>query len=100
MRLFTPRCWLSLYFFVIVKEATFVQVTLTFASAIVAPFLFFLLQAMIVSDATESKRASLLKKSLTSFWKLILITLPLIALGGFDRLPAGKSPGELRCERA
>ena len=41
------------YFFVIVKEATFLQVTLTFASAIVAPFLFFLLQAMIASDATE-----------------------------------------------
>ena len=68
------------YFFVIVKEATFLQVTLTFASAIVAPFLFFLLQAMIASDATESTASSLLKKSLTSFWKLILITLPLIAL--------------------
>ena len=69
-----------LYFFVIVKEATFVQVTLTFASAIVAPLLFFLLQAMIASDAAEMSAASLLKRSLTSFWKLILITLPLIAL--------------------
>ncbi len=69
-----------LYFFVVVREATFVQVSLTFASAIVAPLLFFVLQAMIASEEEESTVASLLKKSLASFWKLILISLPLIAL--------------------
>lgn len=68
-----------LYFFVIVREATFVQVSLTFASAIVAPLLFFVLQAMIASEADKLTAASLLKKSLTNFWKLILISLPLIA---------------------
>lgn len=70
-----------LYFFVVIREATFVQVSLTFASAIVAPLLFFVLQAMVASDGDTMTAASLLKSSLTSFWKLILITLPLIALG-------------------
>jgi hypothetical protein len=69
-----------LYFFVVIREATFVQVSLTFASAIAAPLLFFILQTMIASEAHESA-GSMLRKSLTSFWKLILITLPLIAVG-------------------
>jgi len=69
-----------LYFFVVIREATFVQVTLTFASAIVAPLLFFVLQAMIASDAVEASTGSMVRRALTSFWKLILVTLPLIAL--------------------
>lgn len=69
-----------LYFFVVTREATFVQVTLTFASAIIAPLLFFVLQAMIASEAGDESVGSLLRKSLTSFWKLIVVTLPLIAL--------------------
>ena len=69
-----------LYFFVVIREATFVQVTLTFASAIVAPLLFFVLQAMIASDAGEGSAGSMLRRALTGFWKLILVTLPLIAL--------------------
>jgi hypothetical protein len=69
-----------LYFFVVIREATFMQVTLTFASAIVAPLLFFVLQAMIASDAGESSTGSMLRRALSSFWKLILVTLPLIAL--------------------
>jgi hypothetical protein len=69
-----------LYFFVVIREATFMQVTLTFASAIVAPLLFFVLQAMIASDAPESSTGSMLRRALSSFWKLILVTLPLIAL--------------------
>ncbi|HEV7797081.1 MAG TPA: hypothetical protein VGO73_02910 [Pyrinomonadaceae bacterium] len=70
-----------LYFFVVIREATFVQVSLTFASAIIAPLLFFVLQAMIASEADSLTVGSLLKRSLLSFWKLILISLPLIALG-------------------
>ena len=70
-----------LYFFVVVREATFIQVSLTFASAIIAPLLFFVLQAMVASDAENVTAASLLKRSLAGFWKLILVTLPLIALG-------------------
>ena len=74
-----------LYLFVIVKEATVTQVTLTFAFAIAAPLLFFLLQAMIAAEGSraaegQSGAGFVLRKSLTSFWKVLLISLPLIAL--------------------
>jgi hypothetical protein len=73
-----------LYFFVSVREASLAQVVLTFALAIAAPLLFFLLQAMIAgAAATETEKlnsGALIRKALTSFWKLLLITLPLIAL--------------------
>ena len=80
-----------LYFFVVIREATFVQVSLTFASAIVAPLLFFVLQAMIASEAGERSTGSLLRKSLTSFWKLILVSLPLIALAVLIMYLLGKA---------
>src|SRR5712691_7255730 len=73
----------ALYFFVAVREASIAQVGLTLALAIAAPILFFVLQAMIagaVSDTGELTVGFLLRKSLSSFWKLILISLPLIAL--------------------
>jgi len=81
-----------LYLFVSVKEATLAQVILTFAYAITAPLLFFILQAMIAGGGaaeTVTENADqpapvtagfLLRRALTNFWKLILITLPLIAL--------------------
>ena len=81
-----------LYLFVSIKEATLAQVTMTFVFAIAAPLLFFLLQAMIASGGEREVRedrenqseplnpGSVLSRSLRSFWKLILITLPLIAL--------------------
>jgi len=93
-----------LYLFVSIREATVTQVTLTFVFAVAVPLLFFILQAMIASgdsgfvttrpaaappesEITNSAAATdhatpglVLKKSLASFWKLILITLPLIAL--------------------
>jgi len=80
-----------LYFFVAIKEATIAQVTLTFAFAVAVPLLFFLLQAMIasaganaVSDDNAPAGVSLtLRRALGSFWKLLLVTLPLIALAFF-----------------
>jgi hypothetical protein len=74
----------TLYFFVAVREASIAQVALTFALAVIAPILFFVLQTMIASgfsDAVQPVSAGLLaKRSLTGFWKFIVITLPLIAL--------------------
>jgi hypothetical protein len=74
----------ALYFFVAVREASVAQVVLTFALALVAPILFFMLQAMIASgfsDAVQPVSAGLLaKRSLTGFWKFLVITLPLVAL--------------------
>jgi len=72
-----------LYLFVAVREATVTQVTLTFTFAVVAPLLFFLLQAMIAAEGSSSAGTGVgfvLRKSLTSFWKVVLISLPLIAL--------------------
>ena len=70
----------AVYFFVTVREASIVQVMLTFALAIATLLLFFVLQSMVASQADEVTVSSLLRRSLTSFWKLILISLPLIAL--------------------
>lgn len=69
-----------LYFFVAVREASIAQVSLTFVLAIAAPFLFFVLQTMVANDSRESTVESMLKKSLATFWKLVLISLPLIGL--------------------
>lgn len=72
----------ALYFFVAVREASVAQVVLTFALAVLAPILFFMLQAMIANGfSAEPVTAGLVaKRSLTGFWKFIVITLPLIAL--------------------
>ena len=73
-----------LYFFVSVREASLAQVVLTFALAIAAPLLFFVLQALIAgaaaSETNELTAGALVRKALTNFWKLLLITLPVIAL--------------------
>jgi len=74
----------TLYFFIAVREASIGQVALTFALAFVAPILFFVLQTMIASgfssDVQPVSAGLLAKRSLTGFWKFIVITLPLIAL--------------------
>ncbi|MEK6282729.1 MAG: hypothetical protein AABN95_20410 [Acidobacteriota bacterium] len=73
----------ALYFFIAVREASIAQVVATFCLAIVAPLLFFVLQAMIMGGIASGENAgvgTLLKKSLGNFWKLLLITLPLIAV--------------------
>jgi hypothetical protein len=92
-----------LYLFVWVKEATYAQVTVTFASAVAVPLLFFVLQAMIASGgarhpeiAAQPQQESagfVLKKSLSNFWKLLLITLPLIGLAILIAYLLGKAQG-------
>lgn len=89
----------TLYFFLAVREASLAQVGLTFALAILAPLLFFVLQAMIAagianksaSESDEQTVGGLLRKSLTSFWKLIVVTLPLIALAVLIAYLLGKA---------
>jgi hypothetical protein len=74
----------SIYSFIAIKEASVAQVVITFALAIVAPVLFFILQAMIMGGVADPEAlpgpVSTLKLALTKFWKLLLISLPLIAL--------------------
>ena len=72
-----------LYSFIAVREASLAQVIATFALAVAAPLLFFILQAMImgaIAGADDTSVGSLIKKALSNFWKLLLISLPLIAL--------------------
>ncbi len=84
-----------IYFFVIVREATVVQITLTFASAGLAPFLFFLLQTMVASDTESIGAAALLRRSLAGFWKVVLVTLPLIAFAILIGYLLGKVQGRI-----
>ena len=57
----------TLYFFVAVREASIVQVTLTFALAIAAPLLFFVLQSLVANQTDETSIGSLLRRSLQVF---------------------------------
>jgi hypothetical protein len=70
----------ALYLFVLIREASLAQVTLTFVLAVAAPILFFVLQAMIANEDDQVPLLELFKRSLINFWKLIVVTLPLIAL--------------------
>lgn len=88
----------ALYFFMAIREASIAQVVLTFGLAIAAFVLFFLLHAMIVSGivgnlAAESDAGvgSLAKSSLINFWRLVVISLPLIALAVLIAYLLGKA---------
>jgi hypothetical protein len=70
----------TLYCLVALREASVGQVILTFALAIVAPLLFFLLQSIVASQTAEASGNVLLRRSLSTSWKVVLISLPLIAM--------------------
>ncbi|HEY0006548.1 MAG TPA: hypothetical protein VGB17_17325 [Pyrinomonadaceae bacterium] len=70
-----------LYLFISTKEATRWQLVLTALLALLVPLLFFILQAAGVHFAlSEGGFRALLRRALRDFWKLVLISLPLIAL--------------------
>lgn len=75
----------ALYFFMAIREASIVQVVLTLGLAITAFVLFFLLHAMVVGriagdSGAESGSGQWLKSSAANLWKLVIISLPLVAL--------------------
>lgn len=77
----------ALYFFMAIREASIVQVLLTFGLALAAFVLFFLLHAIVVkaiagtNDNSERDGIwSLAKSSAANWWKLVVISLPLIAV--------------------
>jgi hypothetical protein len=71
----------SLYFFISIREASIWQVLATFALAALAPVLFFIIQA-IGTRYVESgvKTKELLRWSVRNFWKLLVVTLPVLLL--------------------
>ena len=71
----------ALYLLIVTREANFWQVGLTFTLIIVTPILFFALQALGVSYVDESAAGrGLPTRALKNFWKLFLVTIPLILL--------------------
>lgn len=69
------------FLFVTTREATTMQVVSTFVLAIAAPVLFFVLLAGSVNYAQGATSAGvLLSRSAKTFWKIFLVSLPLIAL--------------------
>jgi magnesium-transporting ATPase (P-type) len=71
----------SLYFFIAVREASIWQVLATFLLAIIAPVLFFIIQTIGVRYAEDDVRArDLLRWSVRDFWKLFVVTVPLLLL--------------------
>lgn len=76
----------ALYMFVATKEATVWQLTLTGLLALAAPVLFFMLQAAGIHSTPGAEQsasagvAHLLRRALRDFWKLFLISVPLILL--------------------
>jgi hypothetical protein len=71
----------SLYFFISIREASIWQVLVTFLLAVLTPALFFIIQAMgtrYVESGVRTKE--LLRWSVRSFWKLLVVTLPVLLL--------------------
>jgi len=66
----------AIYLFVSTREATVSQLLLTFITVIVAPALFFVLQAATVSYTSGPVSRGLIKNS----FKLIVVSVPVIAL--------------------
>ncbi len=69
------------FFFITTREATVWQLAVTFASALFAPLLFFILQAAGASYAVgERSPGALLRGTARSFLKVFAISIPLILL--------------------
>ena len=72
---------LSLYGFFSLRESSILQLLLTLVLAVVVPVLFFVLQAMSVSYTTEETQiGALLRQALRGWWKLLLVSIPLLLL--------------------
>ncbi|MDQ3684114.1 MAG: hypothetical protein M3430_00735 [Acidobacteriota bacterium] len=72
----------SVYLFVTTREASVPQLILTALAALAVPVLFFVLQAAGVASFAEAgaRLGSVLRRALGDFWKIFLISVPLILL--------------------
>jgi hypothetical protein len=70
-----------IYLFVTTREATIIQLLLTFFLLLLAVALFFFLQAIGVSYASgEEPSGAVLRRSLGACWKLLIVSLPVAVL--------------------
>ena len=71
----------AIYLFISTREATMGQLILSFLLALAAPILFLVIQTMAARYSSGDGRAlTLLGGSLRDFWKLLVISLPLILI--------------------
>jgi len=72
----------SVYLFVTTREASVPQLILTALAALTVPVLFFVLQAAGVASLARAggQLNSVLRRALRDFWKIFLISVPLILL--------------------
>jgi len=71
----------AIYLFFVTREATVGQLALSFALALAAPILFLIIQTMAARyDVGEDRALKLLGGSARDFWKLIVISIPLILI--------------------
>jgi hypothetical protein len=70
-----------IYLFVTTREATIIQLLLTFFLLVLAVALFFFLQAIGVSYVSgEEPSGAVLRRALTACWKLVVVSLPVAVL--------------------
>ncbi len=86
----------TIYFFVSTREATVAQLIITLVLGIAVPILFFVLQTASVNYTTETAAGLLLRKSAMDFWKLVIVSLPVIALTIVALYALGKAQAYLR----
>jgi hypothetical protein len=71
----------AIYLFFVTREATVAQLLFSFLLALAAPILFFVIQTMAVKHSTAGERSwLLLRASLRDFWKILLISIPVILI--------------------
>ena len=85
----------TIYFFVSTREATVAQLITTLLLAIAAPILFFVLQTASVNYTTETAAGLLLRKSAMDFWKLVIVSLPVVSLTIVALYALGKAQAHL-----
>lgn len=72
----------AIYLFFVTREATIGQLLLSLLLVLAAPFLFLIIQTMAARyGASDGRALKLLGGSLRDFWKLLVISLPLILIG-------------------
>src|SRR5262249_39015046 len=91
---------LVIYVFLSTMVATVGQVIINGLTVLIAPVIFFVIQAMGVSymaheaGASESSAGRQLKRALNGFWKLVVVSIPIVLLGWLlayliGQIPAG-----------
>lgn len=71
----------SAYFFISIREASLWQVLLTFLLAALVPALFFIIQVISIRYVEDGARTKeLVGSALRDFWKLLVVTLPLLLI--------------------